>query len=46
MYYAVLNLQPGNRAVITDVCVPISRLPEIIFETRKDVNTSGITGIT
>lgn len=45
LYYASLNMRPGCRAVITDACVPISRLPEIIIETRKDVDEMGIIGI-
>ena len=44
LYYASLNLKAGNRGVITDVCVPISRLPEIILKTREDVDSAGITG--
>jgi D-lactate dehydrogenase (cytochrome) len=35
-YYASLALRPGCRAMITDVCVPISRLTECIVETKKD----------
>jgi D-lactate dehydrogenase (cytochrome) len=34
--YASLALRPNSRALITDVCVPISRLAECILETRKD----------
>jgi len=44
LYYAILNIQPGSRAVITDVCVPPSRLPDILVETRKDIDTTGIIG--
>ncbi|KAM5296850.1 putative D-lactate dehydrogenase, mitochondrial isoform 3-T3 [Glossophaga mutica] len=28
----------------TDVCVPISRLPEILVQTKEDLKTSGLTG--
>ena len=45
LYYATLALKPGSRAVITDVCVPISRLPDILLETRKDIDASGIIGL-
>ena len=31
--------------MITDVCVPISRLPDILLETRKDIDAAGITGL-
>ena len=34
--YAALALRPGGRAMVTDVCVPISRLAECIVETMKD----------
>lgn len=36
-YPACLQLQPGSRAVVTDVCVPISRLAECIEKTLKDI---------
>ncbi len=36
-YPACLQLRPGNRAVATDVCVPISRLAECIAATNEDI---------
>ena len=36
--YAGLGLRPGARAVITDVCVPISRLAECLTDTRADAD--------
>jgi D-lactate dehydrogenase (cytochrome) len=36
-FYACLSLRPGIRAITTDVCVPISRLPDAILSARKDV---------
>jgi len=36
---AALSLRPGARPWSTDVCVPISRLPECIDETKKDIAT-------
>jgi D-lactate dehydrogenase (cytochrome) len=39
-YYAALALRPGSRGLITDVCVPISRLAECIAETLDDVQGS------
>ncbi|MGY3617141.1 FAD-linked oxidase C-terminal domain-containing protein [Bradyrhizobium sp. USDA 10063] len=39
--YAGLGLRPGARAVITDVCVPISRLAECLTETRRDADEHG-----
>lgn len=40
--YAGLSLKPGAKAMITDVCVPISRLTECLTETRRDVDASGL----
>jgi D-lactate dehydrogenase (cytochrome) len=40
--YAGLGLRPGARALITDVCVPISRLAECLAETRRDIEASGL----
>jgi len=36
-YIACLQLRPGNRAMATDVCVPVSRLAECIAETNRDI---------
>lgn len=44
LYYAGLGLRPGCRSVTTDVCVPISALPEMIASTREDIDKSGVTG--
>lgn len=44
LHYASLNLKPGCRSVTTDVCVPISKLPEMVTATREDIDKSGITG--
>ena len=44
LYYASLSLRPGCRSVITDVCVPISRLPEMVALTKKDFDDVGISG--
>ncbi len=44
LYYASLGLKPGHRSVTTDVCVPISKLPEMIMKTREDVDKTGVTG--
>jgi D-lactate dehydrogenase (cytochrome) len=40
--YAGLSLRPGARAMITDVCVPVSRLAECLTETRKDADASDL----
>jgi len=41
--YAAMGLRPGARALITDVCVPISRLAECILATREDIDRSELT---
>ncbi|MBM4186028.1 MAG: FAD-binding protein [Gemmatimonadetes bacterium] len=43
-YFAGLALRPGSRPLVTDVCVPISRLAESILETKKDVAGSPLLG--
>ncbi|GKY87107.1 FAD-binding oxidoreductase [Sinisalibacter aestuarii] len=43
-YWACLGLKPGATAVVTDVCVPISRLAEAVEETRADIAASHIPG--
>ena len=40
--YAGLGLRPGAKAVITDVCVPISRLAECLTETKRDIEATGL----
>ncbi|PZP60952.1 MAG: 2-hydroxy-acid oxidase, partial [Azospira oryzae] len=39
-YPACLQLKPGSRAVVTDVCVPLSRLAECIEATLEDIANS------
>ena len=41
-YYASVNLRPGAVGWTTDVCVPISRLPECIGETKRDLATTSV----
>lgn len=43
-YRAILASRPGARAVVTDVCVPISALAQAVEETRADIAASGIPG--
>lgn len=41
--YAGLGLRPGSKAMVTDVCVPISRLSECLAETKRDLVSSNLT---
>ena len=43
-YRAILASRPGCRAIVTDVCVPISTLAEAVDETRADIDASPISG--
>ena len=43
-YRAILASRPGAKAVVTDVCVPISALSQAVEETRADIAASGIPG--
>ncbi len=43
-YHAVRATHPGRRVLTTDACVPISRLAEVVVETRRDLDEHGLTG--
>ena len=43
-YYAVLASKPGARALVTDICVPISKLGEAVLDTATDIAKSQIEG--
>ncbi|MGR3550899.1 FAD-binding oxidoreductase [Pseudooceanicola sp.] len=43
-HWAVLASRPGHRAVVTDICVPISRLAEAVEATQADLDAHGISG--
>lgn len=43
-HWAILASHPGARAVVTDICVPISRLADAVEQTRADIDASPITG--
>ncbi|MGQ0564842.1 MAG: FAD-binding oxidoreductase [Gemmobacter sp.] len=43
-YHACLALRPGCTALVTDVCVPISRLAQAVEDTRADLADSPIPG--
>lgn len=43
-YYAIKAARPKDRVVVTDICVPISNLAQVIEETRADLENEGIHG--
>uniref|UniRef100_A0A914C2U0 D-lactate dehydrogenase (cytochrome) n=1 Tax=Acrobeloides nanus TaxID=290746 RepID=A0A914C2U0_9BILA len=43
-YYATMSQRKGARGFTTDVCVPLSQLPKVVTETRKDIDASGMYG--
>ncbi|XP_057372461.1 probable D-lactate dehydrogenase, mitochondrial [Daphnia carinata] len=44
IYWTTLQCNPGCRAIITDVCVPITSLPDLIAQTKIDIRESGVVG--
>jgi D-lactate dehydrogenase (cytochrome) len=42
-YFAALALRPGCTAVVADVCVPMSALPECVAATRADIDRECLT---
>lgn len=43
-YHAIMAYRPGTRALVTDICVPISKLAEAIRLCRADLDAAGIEG--
>lgn len=43
-YHAIMASRPGARALVTDICVPISRLAEAIESCRADLHSAEIDG--
>lgn len=43
-YRAILASRPGSKAVVTDVCVPISRLAKAVDATPADIAATGLQG--
>ena len=41
-FWATLALRPGAKGIVTDVCVPISRLAECITAVRRDIAEAGL----
>lgn len=43
-YYAILAARKGARGVVTDICVPISKLAQAVDETQADIAAGSIPG--
>ena len=43
-YHSILASRPGAAAVVTDICVPISRLGEAIAHAEAEIAASGLPG--
>ncbi|MGR3504048.1 FAD-binding oxidoreductase [Pseudaestuariivita sp.] len=43
-YYAILQSKPGHRALVTDICVPMSELASAVDAAQRDIAASSITG--
>lgn len=44
IYWTAIRSAPGCRVYTTDVCVPITKLPDLIATSKADILSSGITG--
>ncbi|XP_022652789.1 probable D-lactate dehydrogenase, mitochondrial isoform X2 [Varroa destructor] len=44
VFYATCAMAPNTKCYTTDVCVPISYLPELLESTKKDIEETGIFG--
>ncbi|KAK3085218.1 hypothetical protein FSP39_000122 [Pinctada imbricata] len=42
--YACMALRPGCKPYSTDVCVPISNLPEVVVRSKKFIDEAGVVG--
>lgn len=41
-FFSTLATHPGSKVWTTDVCVPVSRLPQLVYETKKDLAKAGL----
>lgn len=42
--FSALNYLPGSRAWTTDVCVPMSKFPTLVRETKEDLDRLNVVG--
>jgi len=41
-YFAAVASAPGKKALVSDVCVPISRLAECVLDTKRDIEENNL----
>lgn len=41
-FFSTLATHPGSKVWTTDVCVPVSRLPQLVYETKEDLSKAGL----
>lgn len=41
-FFSTLATHPGSKVWTTDVCVPVSRLPQLVYETKEDLAKAGL----
>ncbi|KAG2129919.1 D-lactate dehydrogenase cytochrome oxidoreductase [Suillus clintonianus] len=41
-FFSTLATHPGTKVWTTDVCVPVSRLPQLVYETKEDLAKAGL----
>lgn len=44
VFYATCAQRPNTKCYVTDVCVPISKLPELLATTKDDIDRAGVYG--
>ncbi|OAX44769.1 hypothetical protein K503DRAFT_677672 [Rhizopogon vinicolor AM-OR11-026] len=40
--FSTISTHPGAKCWTTDVCVPVSRLPQLVYETKEDLAKAGL----
>ena len=39
---STMSTHPGSKCWTTDVCVPVSKLPQLVYETKQDLEKAGL----
>ena len=43
--FAALAMRPGSKAIVSDVCVPISQLADCLLAARREMDEAGMIGV-